>query len=109
MAIWLQVEYRTKQFVPWSALFSSPSNPRRLDAVAIDYFSPWSTTVFVVAARRRHFPVSAALLATWLLQLAVIFSTGLLERQQQPTTVRVDGVTTMGKLIADIDWRWSAQ
>ena len=46
-AIWLQVEYRVKQFVPWKILMTG--GPRSFDALSIDYFEPYSPVVFITS------------------------------------------------------------
>ena len=101
-AIWLQVEYRVKQFVPWAILMSD--GPSSLEALSIDYFSPYSPVVFISSIRRRHWPVTTVVLATWLLQLAIVFSTGLLERELLFSTVTIDGLPTTASFKAAIDF-----
>ena len=101
-AIWLQVEYRVKQFVPWKILMTG--GPRSFDALSIDYFEPYSPVVFITSLRRRHWPVATVVFSTWLLQLAIVFSTGLLERELMPSEVMVDNIPRTAMFRAAVEF-----
>jgi len=101
-AVWLQVEYRVKQFVPWTILMSG--GPSSLDVLFVDYFSPYSPVVFFTSLRHRHWPVSTVVLATWMLQLGIVFSTGLLERELRSSLVFFDGVPTTANFKAVVEF-----
>lgn len=93
--------------VPWSMLMLCGSS--HLEALSVDYFSPYSPVVFFTSISRRHWPVAVVVLATWLLQLAVVFSTGLLERELQPSAFQIASLPTTANLMPGIDFGWSAQ
>jgi hypothetical protein len=77
------------------------------EALAIDYFSPYSFQALFAAWRRRHWVVAIAIEATWALQLGVVFSTSLLERELQPWKLPVDNLVTTANLMASTDFSWS--
>lgn len=80
-SFWSQVEYRTKQLMPWKAMTKGPVPAE--EALLLDYVSPWNVKALFSAIKSKHFGVSLAILGSILIKLAIIFSTGLLSLESQ--------------------------
>jgi len=93
VSIWTQTEYRSKQVLPWKLFLASPESSRDA-ALSIDYFSKLNIVVLFESWKRRHWSVAIAVLGTLTLELAIVFSTGLLERQRHAVSLSVDGFST---------------
>ena len=93
VSIWTQAEYRSKQLLPWKLLLASPKSSRDA-ALGIDYFSKFNIVVLFESAKRRHWSVAIAVLGTLILELAIVLSTGLLERQRHAVSLSVGGFAT---------------
>ena len=74
-AFWTKVSFRYRQLAPWRSLAAGPACADR--SVLLDYVSPSNPVALVRSMRFGHLDVSLAISATLLLQLIVIFSTGL--------------------------------
>lgn len=74
-ALWGQVQYRALQFMPW--LLMSRGYAPASQSVLLDYISPWSVISLIKAVRRKHFLAALAINGTILIQLAIVFATGL--------------------------------
>lgn len=93
VSIWTQTEYRSKQLLPWKLLLASPKSGCDT-ALGIDYFSKFNIVVLFESARRRHWSVAVAVLGTLILELTLVLSTGLLERQRHAISLSVEGFKT---------------
>ncbi|KAJ9617034.1 hypothetical protein H2200_000755 [Cladophialophora chaetospira] len=78
-ALWTQVDYRARQMQPWNELAGGPKLAK--DGLLLDYISTAPLTALVQSLRRRHWPVSAALLGSFLLKVLIVVSTGLFSVQ----------------------------
>jgi len=74
-------------------LLASPKSSRDA-ALGIDYFSKFNIVVLFESAKRRHWSVAIAVLGTLILELAIVLSTGLLERQRHAVSLSVGGFAT---------------
>lgn len=72
---WTQVDYRSRLMQPWAVLAKQPQVGE--DSLLLDYISPNPVSTFVKYVRKRHWPVTAALLGSVLLKLFIVASTGL--------------------------------
>jgi uncharacterized protein DUF3433 len=93
ISVWTQTEYRSKQLFPWKLMLASPESSRDA-ALGIDYFSKLNIFVLFDSLKRRHWSVAIAVLGTLALELAIVFSTGLLERQRHTVSLSVGGFST---------------
>lgn len=75
-ALWSQVEYRMKQVKPWQVLRHGPSEAT--SSILLDYISPWNVISLFRSIKARHYTVALTILATLLIRLLIVFSTGLL-------------------------------
>lgn len=75
-ALWALVEYRVKQLEPWQVLRSGLSDAST--SVLLDYVSPWNVISLFKSVKAKHFIVAISILATLLIRLLIVFSTGLL-------------------------------
>ncbi|KAE8374693.1 hypothetical protein BDV26DRAFT_295753 [Aspergillus bertholletiae] len=91
--IWGQVEYRTKQLMPWRLMGQTPRPASQ--SLLLDYVSDWNVITLFRALKHCHWVVAIAVLGTLLLKLLTVASTGLFMLQN----VRVSDVHT--KLIAE--------
>ncbi|KAF2496882.1 hypothetical protein BU16DRAFT_607587 [Lophium mytilinum] len=79
-AVWDQVEYRTKQTLPWAKLHQGKSPAS--ETLLIDYISQAQTVTLWKSLKARHFPVVLATIGGLLLKLLIVVSTGLFSLQQ---------------------------
>ncbi|KAB8259372.1 hypothetical protein BDV32DRAFT_59412 [Aspergillus pseudonomiae] len=91
--IWGQVEYRTKQLMPWKLMGQTPRPASQ--SLLLDYVSDWNVVTLFRALKHCHWVVAIAVLGTLLLKLLTVASTGLFMLQN----VRVSDVDT--KLTAE--------
>jgi hypothetical protein len=98
-AFWTKLSFRYKQLAPWRSLAAGPASANR--SLLLDYVSPSNLVALVRSMRSMHLDVSLAIAATLLLQLIVIFSTGLfaldtrtLYRSDVPLTTHVQFANT---------------
>ncbi|KUJ19489.1 uncharacterized protein LY89DRAFT_773942 [Mollisia scopiformis] len=80
-AFWGQVEYWTKHVMPFQVLATS-SSPAE-DNILLDYLSPMTFIALYKAIRASHYPVAVSITGSLLLRALIIFSTGLLNLEQQ--------------------------
>ncbi|KAE8356872.1 hypothetical protein BDV28DRAFT_41853 [Aspergillus coremiiformis] len=73
--IWGQVEYRTKQLIPWKSMSQTPRPASQ--SLRLDYVSDWNVVALFRALKRSHWVVAVAILGTLLLKLLTVVSTGL--------------------------------
>ncbi|GME25425.1 uncharacterized protein LTHEOB_12324, partial [Neofusicoccum parvum] len=76
-ALWAQVEYRSKQLMPWNALQCAPQCAE--NSVLLDYVDPMNVVSLFHSARKSHFFVSVAIAGALTAQLMVVLSSGLFE------------------------------
>ncbi|KAE8394117.1 hypothetical protein BDV23DRAFT_179921 [Aspergillus alliaceus] len=86
--IWGQVEYRTKQLMPWKSLSQTPKPASQ--TLLLDYVSDWNVVTLFRALKRSHWAVAVAILGTLLLKLLTVVSTGLFMLQN----VHISNVST---------------
>lgn len=91
-ALWGQVEYRTKQLMPWLTMKNSPSPAR--NSVLLDYLSPFSFFALLFSIKARHWPVALAIFGSFMLQLAIVASSGLLSLQAIALTVPTEDLSS---------------
>lgn len=84
--LWGQVEYRAKQVLPWAILRTRPT--KASETLFIDYVSINQISAFFDSVRSGHFPVTLAVLGSFLIRLLIVMSTSLLVLQEQPWTTR---------------------
>lgn len=87
-AVWGQVEYRTKQLMPWVEMINGPAKAE--NSLLLNYITPWTMTSLVASLKRGHFSVSVGILGTMLLQLLTISSTALLSVEYRSIQRQVD-------------------
>ncbi|KAF7585421.1 hypothetical protein BBP40_010964 [Aspergillus hancockii] len=87
--IWGQVEYRTKQLMPWKSMSQKPKPASQ--SLLLDYVSDWNVVALFRALKRSHWVVAFAILGTLLLKLLTVVSTGLFILQD----VQLDHVSTI--------------
>lgn len=80
-AFWTKVDYHLKQLAPWRSLAAGQTSAEQ--SLLLDYISTWNVRVLFRAGKARQFDVSAGVAATLLLQLMIIFSTGLFALEPQ--------------------------
>lgn len=109
---WGQVEYRTKQLMPWKLMNQGPKPATR--SLLLDYVSDWNVVILFRALKQSSWAVVLAVLGTLLIKLITVVSTGLFMLQNVymkdvPTTlttqasfdgagyngVKVDGTAAM--------------
>ncbi|KAE8413140.1 hypothetical protein BDV36DRAFT_39644 [Aspergillus pseudocaelatus] len=73
--IWGQVEYRTKQLMPWKLMGQTPRPASQ--SLLLDYVSDWNVVTLFRALKHCHWVVAIAVLGTLLLKLLTVASTGL--------------------------------
>lgn len=83
-AFWAQVEYRTKQLMPWALM--SLGKPSTKHPLLLNYLMSTNPESLLRSIKRRHFPVSIGISGSLLLRLLIIFSTGLLSLEYRPIT-----------------------
>lgn len=84
-ALWGQVEYRTKQAMPWKVLQQQPTPASK--TLLLDYITPSLLEGFVNSLRSSHWPVAIAISNSLLIKLLTVASTGLLVLQKTTTVV----------------------
>jgi hypothetical protein len=72
---WTKVSFHYRQLAPWRSLAAGPASADQ--SLLLDYVSPSSPTTLIRSVKSKHLDVSLVVTATLLLQLIVIFSTGL--------------------------------
>lgn len=80
-AFWGQVDYRVRQLMPWKAMTKGPLPADK--ALLTDHVSTWGVSVFMSGIRARHFAISFVSAGSFLIKLAIIFSTALLSLETQ--------------------------
>ena len=91
LAFWSFVEYHAELITPW-VLMGKGFTPAS-QSILLDYISSWNVLALYRSFRRYQFLVALPILGTLLIQLMVVFSTGLLAIQdtlmvaQVPVTV----------------------
>ena len=93
-AFWTKVEYRSKQLAPWRSMTKGPTSAKQ--SLLLDYVSTWNIKALYLSAKYRHPEVALAITGGLLLQLIIVFSTGLFELD--PRTImrhNVPGATTV--------------
>lgn len=77
---WSRVEFQAKQNAPWQSMLDEPQEPRK--SVLLDYISVMQPMSLFQAVTNKHTLVAAGVACSMLLQLLIIFSTGLFSLQQ---------------------------
>ncbi|EKG21802.1 hypothetical protein MPH_00721 [Macrophomina phaseolina MS6] len=90
-ALWAQVEYRSKQLMPWNALQRAPQ--RCETSLMLDYVDPMNIVSLFTSLRRSHIFVTVAIAGALIVQLMVVLSSGLF--QAISVTVTTDDATLM--------------
>ncbi|CAK41549.1 uncharacterized protein An13g01490 [Aspergillus niger] len=72
---WGQVEYRTKQLMPWKFMIQEPKPATR--SLLLDYVSDWNVVILFRALKQSSWAVVLAVLGTLLIKLITVVSTGL--------------------------------
>ncbi|GFN19432.1 hypothetical protein AtubIFM55763_005820 [Aspergillus tubingensis] len=72
---WGQVEYRTKQLMPWKLMSHEPEHATR--SLLLDYVSDWNVVILFRALKQSSWAVVLAVLGTLLIKLITVVSTGL--------------------------------
>ncbi|CAI6339958.1 unnamed protein product [Periconia digitata] len=84
VGLWRQVDYYTMILQPWKNLQEGPGAASR--SLLLDYVSPFWVNALSNAVRAQEAPVAIAIVATVILKLLVILSTGLLVRSETTFT-----------------------
>jgi hypothetical protein len=72
---WGQVEYRTKQLMPWKDMSRRPTPAAK--SLLIDYISPWNVLVLFESLKAAHWIVAVSILGSLLIKFLAVVSTGL--------------------------------
>lgn len=100
------MEYGTKQLMPWILWFSD-SEKSRSASLDLDYISRTNFMALLSSIKSRHWLVTLGIVGTFMLNLTIIASTGLLEQQLQPVSVEVSNVVTTGTFSQDSEVTWA--
>ncbi|KAK3367800.1 hypothetical protein B0H63DRAFT_405165 [Podospora didyma] len=79
-AAWVQVDYRAKQMPPWAAMAEGFQPARH--SLLLDYIDPLNIVTLYKSIQNRHWTVTCAVAGTFLLQAAVVLSSGLFVSKQ---------------------------
>lgn len=90
--MWTKVDYHTRQLAPWRTMASKSASAK--DSLLLDYISTWNVKCLFTSARARNFHVTLAITGTLLLQLMIIFSTGLFALEQRDIARNNAPITT---------------
>jgi Protein of unknown function (DUF3433) len=95
IALWRQLDYRTKQLMPWAEMAKGPAIPDK--SILLDYVSPFLTTAMYRSFRNRHFVVFLTITVFITTKMIMIASTSLLVLQNVlvhsiPTQLLVENV-----------------
>lgn len=88
-AFWTKVNYHLMQLAPWRSLAAGQTSAKQ--SLLLDYISAWNVGALFTSAKARHFDVTAGIAATLLMQLMIVFSTGLFALE--PQTIQRSGVS----------------
>lgn len=80
-AFWTKVDYHLKQLAPWRSLAAGQASAE--NSLLLDYISTWNIRVMFRSGKARQFDVTIGVAATLILQLMIIFSTGLFALEPQ--------------------------
>ncbi len=94
-ALWAGVEYHTKQLAPWRALANGPSPVKR--TMLRDYVSPWVGRSLASSIKSGDYDVTLGITGGLLLQLLIVFSTGLLALEPRTMSREEVALTAMTK------------
>ncbi|KAF7716412.1 Uncharacterized protein PECH_005297 [Penicillium ucsense] len=72
---WARVEFQSKQNAPWQSMLEAPRAAE--ETILLDYISEMQPVAMWKAFRKRHLLVFSGVSCTLLLQLMIVFSTGL--------------------------------
>ncbi|PWY69494.1 hypothetical protein BO70DRAFT_365747 [Aspergillus heteromorphus CBS 117.55] len=86
---WGQVEYRTKQLMPWKSMSTTPKPAPQ--SLLLDYISDWNVLVMFRALKQSDWAAALAILGTLLIKLLTVVSTGLFMLQ----AVQMDKIPTV--------------
>ncbi|KAI9709839.1 MAG: hypothetical protein M1828_002356 [Chrysothrix sp. TS-e1954] len=78
-ALWTRVEYQAKQLSPWYTLGRGDHEFDASKHVLLDYISPITPTCLYRSIRNSHHTVTAVVLGSLILKLAIVLSTNLLQ------------------------------
>ncbi|KAK2757300.1 hypothetical protein FQN54_004814 [Arachnomyces sp. PD_36] len=92
-ASWSQVEYRTKQLMPWKTMSEGPTSASR--SLGADFVSPFSIISIFKALKISQHMTTLIIAGTFLIELVTVASTGLFDLQ----SVTLEGTAT--DLVAD--------
>jgi hypothetical protein len=81
---WYQVEYDAKMMQPWIEMARKPVTAKR--SLLLDYVNPLEPLLLFKAFKAGHVLVAASLGVKYLLQLAIVLSTGILVLQNISTS-----------------------
>ncbi|CCF41405.1 hypothetical protein CH063_00395 [Colletotrichum higginsianum] len=91
VALWGQLEHRTKHLMPWMAMSNGPVDAPQ--GLLLDYITPMTISSLFKSAKRKHFLVTLGILGSLALRALVVVSTGLLSVEQQ--TMAADATITV--------------
>ncbi|GME51181.1 uncharacterized protein LTHEOB_12502 [Neofusicoccum parvum] len=105
-ALWGQVEYRSKQIMPWSLMARGPTSMEH--GLLLNYMTSTTLGSLYRSVRRRHFLVSIGISGSLILRLLIIFSTGLLSLEYRPMVYDKEFLTLdtldLAKEVEYIEW-----
>ncbi|KAF8246840.1 hypothetical protein K440DRAFT_661738 [Wilcoxina mikolae CBS 423.85] len=78
-AWWRQIDYRTRQLMPWVELIRGPNPVEK--TLLLDYISPLEITTFILAIQNRHWLVVASQVGFNLVKVMIVASTALFSLQ----------------------------
>ncbi len=81
-AFWSKIEYRTKQLAPWKQMSKGFAPATR--TLLLDFVSPLGIVALPLAIRTRQFAVIISIIGSFLLQVTIVLSTGLLILRDLP-------------------------
>ncbi|CEJ60436.1 hypothetical protein PMG11_09010 [Penicillium brasilianum] len=80
--LWSRVEFQSKQNAPWQSMLEAPQPADK--SVLVDYISEMQPVTMWKAFKNKQIIVFASVSCTLLVQLVIIFSTGLFSLQEVP-------------------------
>lgn len=78
--LWSRVEFQSKQNAPWQSMLEAPQAAEK--SVLLDYISDMQPVAMWKAYKNKHLIVFSAISCSLLLQLIIVFSTGLFSLQE---------------------------
>jgi len=102
-AFWRQVDYYSKQTIPWAELANGPAPIEK--TLSLDYLSPINVLTIIQAAKNKHILIVLTTSGLLLINLIIVFSTGLFVLQDSIVTNSTTILTAINRFDgSSYDW-----